>query len=276
MLKDTPFVGIPRKQKTMRPMLDSKRLQRMHHLRPPQLVASDDQTKYPCFESEMRGTQDMIVESATLVRVNGLWEKIRLVITEHLETLAHRRLALITTDVYGVMNTTKWDEEVDYFVENVVLKRLAAEDISEVEQLCFGVADAVKSSVPELTREQLKGNVVTPQTTPEEFEHWCKGILLSNGWTARTTQRSGDQGADVIAEKFGIRLVIQCKLYNYTVGNKAVQEAYAAKAHYQAAIAAVVTNSSFTTSAQALANTTGVLLLHHSQLNSLENLIGNS
>ena len=217
----------------------------------------------------------MTVERATLVRVIDLWEKIKLAITEHLETLAHRRLALITTDVYGVIDTTKWDAEVDYFVKNVVLKRLAVEDISEVEELCFDVADAVKDCVPELTREQLKGNFVRPETTPEEFEHWCKGILLSNGWTARTTQRSGDQGADVIAEKFGIRLIIQCKLYNSSVGNKAVQEAYAAKTYYQATIAAVVTNSSFTPSAQALANTTGVLLLHHSQLNSLENLIGN-
>jgi restriction system protein len=88
-----------------------------------------------------------------------------------------------------------------------------------------------------------------------------------------TKLRSGC--ADVIAEKVGIRLIIQCKLYNSSVGNKAVQEAYAAKTYYQATIAAVVTNSSFTPSAQALANTTGVLLLHHSQLNSLENLIGN-
>jgi len=217
----------------------------------------------------------MTVKSATFVRVTDLWEKIKLAITEHLETLAHRRLALITTDVYGVMDTTKWDAEVDHFVKNVVMKRLAVEDISEVEVLGFDVAGAVKDFVPELTREQLKGNFVRPETTPEEFEHWCKGILLSNGWNARTTQRSCDQGADVIAEKVGIRLIIQCKLYNSSVGNKAVQEAYAAKTYYQATIAAVVTNSSFTTSAQALANTTGVLLLHHSQLNSLENLIGN-
>jgi restriction system protein len=218
----------------------------------------------------------MTAERGTLERVVALWEKMKPAVTEHLQTLAHRRLALITTDVYGVTNSTKWDDEIDYFVKNVVLKRLAAGDISEVEDLCFDVADAVKSCVPELSTDHLKGTFVTPQTTPEEFEHWCKCILLSNGWTARTTQRSGDQGADVIAEKFGIRLIIQCKLYNYSVGNKAVQEAYAAKAHYQAAIAAVVTNSSFTTSAQALANTTGVLLLHHSQINSLEDLFGDS
>jgi hypothetical protein len=66
----------------------------------------------------------MTVKRATLVRVTDLWEKIKLAIAEHLETLAHRRLALITTDVYGVIDTTKWDAEVDYFVKNVVLKRL--------------------------------------------------------------------------------------------------------------------------------------------------------
>ena len=156
----------------------------------------------------------MTVASPTLKRVLDLWEKMKPALLEHRDTLAHRRLALVTTDVYGVTNTTNWDGEVDYFVENVVLKRFTAEDISEVEALSFDVADAVKSFIPELSREQLKANLVTPQTTPEEFEHWCRGTLLSNGWSARTTQRTGDQGADVIAEKFGIRLIVQCKLYN--------------------------------------------------------------
>ena len=181
----------------------------------------------------MRGAQNMTAERGSVVRVADLWERIKSIITEHLETLAHRRLALITTDVYGVKDTTKWDAEVDYFAKNVILKRLTAEDISEAEELGFDVADAVKDNIPDLipdlTKEQLKENFVTPETTPEDFEHWCKGILLSNGWTARTTQRSGDQGADVVAEKAGIRLIIQCKLYNSSVGNKAVQEAYAAK-----------------------------------------------
>ena len=69
-------------------------------------------------------------------------------------------------------------------------------------------------------------------------------------------------GADIIAEKDDRRVVIQCKFYNGTVGNKAVQEAYAAAAFQDAPYAVVVTNSVFTKSAHQLAHKNGVLLMH--------------
>ena len=40
---------------------------------------------------------------------------------------------------------------------------------------------------------------------------------------------SGDQGADIIADKDGMRLIVQCKLLGRPVGNKAVQEAHSAQ-----------------------------------------------
>lgn len=86
------------------------------------------------------------------------------------------------------------------------------------------------------------------------------------GWVAHTTKGSGDQGIDVLAERNGIRVVLQCKRYNNSVGNKAVQEAFAAKTFANAQYAAVVTNSTFTPSARALSESTGVLLLHFTDL----------
>ena len=90
------------------------------------------------------------------------------------------------------------------------------------------------------------------------------------------TKATGDQGADVIAEKDGTHLVLQCKFYSTPVGNKAVQEAFAAQHHYRATVSAVVTNATFTPSAIALAATTGVLLLHYSDLARLNVLINSS
>lgn len=112
----------------------------------------------------------------------------------------------------------------------------------------------------------LKSSYRSPNMTPVGFEQWCAKILVANGWGAKLTQASGDQGADVIATKGGLRLVIQCKLYASPVGNKAVQEAFAAKSHYGATHAAVVTNASFTPSAKRLGSSTGVLLLHADDL----------
>jgi restriction system protein len=80
------------------------------------------------------------------------------------------------------------------------------------------------------------------------------------------TKGSGDQGADVIAERDGKRMVVQCKFHSKPIGNKAVQEVVAAKQFVGAEIAVVCSNQSFTPSARHLAAANGVLLLYHEQL----------
>lgn len=74
------------------------------------------------------------------------------------------------------------------------------------------------------------------------------------------TQKSGDYGADVIAEKDGIKYVFQCKYYTTQVGIEAVQQIYAAKDFYSAHVAIVVTNSVFSKAAKVLARELGVVL----------------
>ncbi|GAB3189927.1 restriction endonuclease [Hydrogenophaga aquatica] len=102
--------------------------------------------------------------------------------------------------------------------------------------------------------------------TPIEFEEHCKALLMSAGWQARTTSGSGDQGADVVCESSGRRLVVQCKYYSQPVGNAAVQEVVGARLFYTAHLAAVVSNATFTKSAQELAKKSDVALLHHTML----------
>lgn len=107
---------------------------------------------------------------------------------------------------------------------------------------------------------------------PYEYERAVAESLAALGWLTNTTSGSGDQGADVVAEKVGVRLVIQTKLYSKPVGNKAVQEIHAAKGFYGAHFAAVVTNSTYTKSARKLADNLGVILLHHDELSVLDAL----
>ena len=80
----------------------------------------------------------------------------------------------------------------------------------------------------------------------------------------------------MIAERDGRRVVIQCKLYQSPVGNKAVQEAYAAMTHYSADGAAVITSSGFTPAARRLSATTGVVLLLHSEVDRFDELLAAS
>jgi hypothetical protein len=110
--------------------------------------------------------------------------------------------------------------------------------------------------------------------SPVEFEQRCAEAMRLAGWSAQTTKASSDQGVDVIAVRSGIRVVLQCKRYNKSVGNKAVQEAFAAKTFANTHYAAVVTNSQYTSSAIALSEKTGVLLLHFTDLTRPNQLFG--
>lgn len=101
---------------------------------------------------------------------------------------------------------------------------------------------------------------------PYEYEKLIAHRLCELGWAAYSTSGSGDQGADVVAEKYGFRFVIQCKLYSQPVGNKAVQEVSSARDYYEAFGAVVVTNNDYTKSAKQLAESQNVWLLHDSVL----------
>jgi HJR/Mrr/RecB family endonuclease len=98
------------------------------------------------------------------------------------------------------------------------------------------------------------------------FERRCAEYLREKGWSAVLTPRTGDQGVDVIADKSGARVAIQCKLYSGAVGNKAVQEVIAGRIYYGADTAAVVSNAGFTRSAIELAHRSNVHLMHFTEL----------
>ena len=101
---------------------------------------------------------------------------------------------------------------------------------------------------------------------PYEYEKIVAEKFSMLGWESFNTPGSGDQGADILIEKDGLKFVVQCKLYSQPVGNKAVQEVTSAKDFYEAVGALVVTNSDYTKSARQLAESQSVWLLHDSQL----------
>ena len=103
-----------------------------------------------------------------------------------------------------------------------------------------------------------------------EFEYFTADLLSRLGYTRiSVTKASGDQGIDVIAYKNGLSYAIQCKHYSGSLGNSAVQEAYAGKAYYGCLYAVVCTNSYFTAGAKELAASTGVLLWDRSILQDM-------
>jgi restriction system protein len=99
-----------------------------------------------------------------------------------------------------------------------------------------------------------------------EFEHVLAIAFQQAGYGVQHVGGRGDFGADLILQQSGSRTVVQAKRWVNTVGPRAIQEVAAARAHYGAQNAIVVTNSTFTSSARSLARTNGVELWDRSIL----------
>lgn len=105
--------------------------------------------------------------------------------------------------------------------------------------------------------------------TGQEFELFCQKRLQELGLDVKTTPVTGDFGADLVAECAGSTIIIQCKYYSKPIGVAAVQEAFSARAFYNADKAAVVSNQSYTKAARQLAQKNSVMLLHVDELEQL-------
>lgn len=98
------------------------------------------------------------------------------------------------------------------------------------------------------------------------FERFLEDVFDMLGYQVKTTKRSGDQGVDLIVIGRGRKIAIQAKGYEGSVGNKAVQEAYAGMSFYDCNEAVVITNSAFTSGAEALATKIGCRLIDGTQI----------
>jgi hypothetical protein len=148
-------------------------------------------------------------------------------------------------------------------------------EVHVVEPCVIYLTELIDSTIDDPYLNDKSKNYNTPDTpniSPYDYEELCASMLNENGWVAQATKKSGDQGADVYAEKNGISVVLQCKLTNAAVGNKAVQEIISGQKFMQADFAAVVTPAKYTPGAQDIARAAKVLLLHHDDLPHLESL----
>ena len=200
---------------------------------------------------------------------------IRNLAKKHQQVLAKKRAQLLVEDDYGDLDDKKWFAEVQrFFTEKVepdleeVWHERADANISgeEAFDTIDDVAREFQDSKPDLFQfdESMDGI---------EYEHYCADILRRSGWDASVSKASNDQGVDIVASNQRLSVAIQCKKYSSPVGNKAVQEVTSGATFHNTEYAVVVSNSSYTTSARQLAAKSSVLLLHHSELGRLEEML---
>ncbi|MCG4256930.1 restriction endonuclease [Acetobacter senegalensis] len=185
------------------------------------------------------------------------------------------RAQKITVDAYGTANSENWILELQYFLKTRIVPIINSQTSNKkirdrlLNEATYKAEEMASEPLPvDISSPAYRSDpsVFDPRMNPFDYELHCALLLRADGWDAEATQKSGDQGADVIAQKMGIKIVVQCKLYTGTVGNDAVQQAFTAQTFQGAQAALVVTNSEFSTSARQASATTGVYLIHHTQL----------
>ena len=198
---------------------------------------------------------------------------VRALAMTHRDALGTKWLQTVRSDAYGGENYDAWFRECRYFMASAVSPRLSVFQRRWLNNRGNGVCFEIIGGVARVRAAELSAeNKPAAGISPVGYEAYCAEILRKAGWSATLTKRSGDQGADVIAERGHFRVVLQCKLHSQPVGNGAVQEALAAKLFYRADAAAVVSNAAYTPSAQQLAGMAHIPLLHDSQLDQLDQL----
>lgn len=200
-----------------------------------------------------------------LDRPRRLRRRVRRIARRHGETLALRRRQERFEDAYGTLIEDGWQKECAYFLDRTVLPQLGARDADLFEWERPRLLAVIEAAAAEI-------DLPDEDEAPEDgiaYERFCAERLARAGWRTHRTPASGDQGADVVADRDGYRLVVQCKRLGRPVGNAAVQEAAAALRYWEGDRAAVVSNAGFTPAARRLAAATGVILLHHDALEAL-------
>jgi restriction system protein len=102
--------------------------------------------------------------------------------------------------------------------------------------------------------------------TGTEFENYVAARLRRAGWQVTLTSVTGDYGVDLIAEKDGKSVAIQCKRHGNSVGVAAVQQVVSGARHHGCTKSIVVSNREFTQAAKQLAFTHGCQLIGRNAL----------
>ncbi len=158
-----------------------------------------------------------------------------------------RRNYIISWDRINDLKNILYQKEIDFSSSEVCMLLSSYIDKKEF--------DLTVNSIGAVTNSFSKLNGT-------EFENLLYRLYEVMGYSVLSNGKTGDQGGDLIATKNQERILIQAKCYkDWSVGNSAVQEAVAARNHYDCNKAMVITTSYFTKEATELAKTNKVELI---------------
>jgi restriction system protein len=105
-----------------------------------------------------------------------------------------------------------------------------------------------------------------------EFENYLGWLFKQKCFHVKNIKGSHDYGADLIIRKQGLTTIVQAKRYTKPIGVEAVQQAISAREYYNANLAMVVSNRTYTPNARKLAQSAKVDLWNRNILINQINL----
>ena len=188
--------------------------------------------------------------------------------------IAYRKVT--TPDEYGDENPKALDQEIRRLIKKLSETERDLPDVLWPDDSKRPLIEAFLGSVARpivrdlrikfddyyRSRKDRLDSLAVDKMTGIDFELYVAELLRSIGVEdVSTTPVTGDQGADLLFTWNGDKYAVQAKRYLGSVGNRAIQEAHAAKDYYGCHTAWVVSNSHFTPSAKALAKELQVVLV---------------
>ncbi len=93
------------------------------------------------------------------------------------------------------------------------------------------------------------------------FEELVTRLFIKMGYSAHKTRGSADGGIDIVAERGGEKILVQCKNYKQAIGPSAVRDLYGVVTSWKADKGILICTSTFSESARVFAEGTRIDLL---------------
>lgn len=212
------------------------------------------------WEEKERARRERIRQRYEQLEIRLAWA-----LTQHGDALFLRFRQATYKDPYGNWVLDKVAKELRYFFDNVVVPDICPENEQEFIFLRERLTDWCAGMDP-AEWHQSQEDPPDNRHDGRGYERFVASRLVQAGFSVTYTPASGDQGVDLLAERDGRRVAIQCKDYAKPAGNDAVQQIYAGARFYGAARAVVVAPNGYTIAARQLASSLGVDCLHEDEL----------
>jgi restriction system protein len=183
-------------------------------------------------------------------------------------------------DRFGTVHADGWQREKVSFVSSRIAPRLRDAGYDTVLPSLLPVIDSVierhanslvEPASTETDRQNGNDDIATSEVDAElsSYASRCTALLHNAGWTTDPNPVAYGKAVDILAERDGRKLLLQCKAGTAPIGVEAVQQVHTLKDRRHADIAAIVSSAPFTRAAHQMASANGVHALHDEDLTRL-------